>query len=261
MPNIIYAELKQYKPILEDYKIELLGDKPSFAAGHIAWSVYTRNEDDPARIQLKKDIDEYNSVVKVINDTPGFVDFFVQHELVLTKDQISEQFSQELADIIFTLKDYSFIHQLHIHNGQLFDIASQKILEYKINTPEHSLVIENLSEDERDATYYLCVQFEKDGLMPDDTLDDQMYNWVDCYDQARDDMEKPDGRVIRVMDLLSEKGYLTTYSIQPKEDHPSLCLKYPSNGLFDVYVLDLDYNNDAKLTEQIKEYLKVGGLC
>ena len=61
--------------------------------------------------------------------------------------------------------------------------------------------------------------------------------------------------------MLSEKGYLTTYSIQPKEDHPSLCLKYPSNGLFDVYVLDLDYNNDAKLTEQIKEYLKVGGLC
>ena len=86
MPNIIYAELKQYKPIPENYKIELLGDKPSFDAGHIAWSVYTRNEDDPARIQLKKDIDEYNSVVKVINDTPGFVDFFVQHELVLTKD-------------------------------------------------------------------------------------------------------------------------------------------------------------------------------
>lgn len=54
MPNTIYAELKQYKPIPENYKIELLGDKPSFAAGHIAWSVYTRNEDDPARIQLKR---------------------------------------------------------------------------------------------------------------------------------------------------------------------------------------------------------------
>lgn len=258
MPNTIYAELKQYQPIPEDYHIEILKDKPSFLEDHIAWSIYTRKDDDPVRVQLQKEIDEYNSVVKVILDTPGLVDFFLQHDLVLTKEQILEQFSQELADIIFTLKDYPFVHQLHINNNQLFDIASQKILDYKIDKPEHSLVIENLSEDERDATFYLCVQLEKDGLMPENTQDDQMYDWFESYEQARDDLEKPDGRVMRVINLLSEKGYLKVYSIQPKEKHPSLCLRYPCNGSFEVYVLDLDYINDAKLTEQIKNYLKIG---
>ena len=258
MPNTIYAELKQYQPIPEDYHIEILKDKPSFLEDHIAWSIYTRKDDDPVRVQLQKEIDEYNSVVKVILDTPGFVDFFLQHDLVLTKEQILEQFSQELADIIFTLKDYPFVHQLHINNNQLFDIASQKILEYKIDKSEHSLVIENLSEDERDATFYLCVQLEKDGLMPENTQDDQMYDWFESYEQARDDLEKPDGRVMRVINLLSEKGYLKVYSIQPKEKHPSLCLRYPCNGSFEVYVLDLDYINDAKLTEQIKNNLKIG---
>ena len=142
---------------------------------------------------------------------------------------------------------------LHVHNEFLFDQLRDDY-EYKFECPNGSILIEDRSGDDIDASYFLCLQFEKDGLMPEDK-DDLEYDWFESYDQMRKEIEVPDGRVIRAKDLLEDRGYLSRYSIEIEATQPVLSSKYQ----FDSYILNLEYKNDNLLVEQIKNSLnKIG---
>lgn len=263
--NIINAFLKPLESTPENYSIKQLKEPVQFMQDYMGWAVYTREKTDPVRVKFTTQVNQYNQIVQAILDTPGFVEFFVKSNLIVSKDQIKTLFSSELADLIFSMEEYEFIYQLHVKGDFLFDRIRAEY-EYSIDQPENTKVITNESDDLRDATFLLCLQLEKDGLMPEDVWDeseeneyadllvDHCYEWFECYDQSRDDMAYPDGRVLRVIELLKQRGYLKEYLVKIDDTQPVLSSIYP----LELFVLDLGYKNDNELTVQIEDLLKIG---
>lgn len=110
--NTIYAYLKPLTKVPDNYEIKLLSEPVPFYHSYKGWVIYTRNESDPFRLRITEQVAQYNRIVQTILDTSGFLSFFIKNNLLVTKEQISDEFSNELADLIFTMQEYSFIHQL-----------------------------------------------------------------------------------------------------------------------------------------------------
>ncbi len=264
----IYAEQIRPAQIPAEYELRPIIGRATFDEDWKAWSIYTRKEDDPVRIQLQQEIGEYNTVIEAIHSEPDFMQFFLQHGLAVTRQQITENFSAELADKIFTLRRYLFAQQIYTYEDWLFDPIGMP--EYQLIPDgmfkESVLMIENPTDDERDVTYYLCEHFEKHGLLPenedheDGTEIDYGYNWFECYEQARESMERPDVRVLKAMELLKEAGYLAVCSVRPKEFHPAWSAGKKSDCSLDVYLLDQKYAEDGEVMEQLRTVLKSCGL-
>ena len=247
----IYAFLKPLDSIPEDYAIKQIKKPVQFMQDYMGWAVYTRKETDPVRIKFTEQVAQYNCILQAICDTPGFIDFFNKNELIISKEQIEQEFSAELADLVFSMGDYEFIHQLNVKGNYLFDRLRVEY-DYSIEQSENSIVIENRSDDLRDATFLLCLQLEKDGLMPDVFEND--FEWFECYDQARDDLDEPDGRVLRIIELLNSNGFLNEYLIEIDPSQPVISSDYP----MEVFVLNLDYKENDVLKQRIKNMLRVG---
>lgn len=247
----IYAFLKPLDSIPEDYAIKQIKEPVQFMQDYMGWAVYTRKETDPVRIKFTEQVAQYNCILQAICDTPGFIDFFNKNELIISKEQIEQEFSAELADLVFSMGDYEFIHQLNVKGNYLFDRLRVEY-DYSIEQSENSIVIENRSDDLRDATFLLCLQLEKDGLMPDVFEND--FEWFECYDQARDDLDEPDGRVLRIIELLNSNGFLNEYLIEIDPYQPVISSDYP----MEVFVLNLDYKENDVLKQRIKNMLRVG---
>ena len=247
----IYAYLKPLDSIPEDYAIKQIKEPVQFMQDYMGWAVYTRKETDPVRIKFTEQVAQYNCILQAICDTPGFIDFFNKNELIISKEQIEQEFSAELADLVFSMGDYEFIHQLNVKGNYLFDRLRVEY-DYSIEQSENSIVIENRSDDLRDATFLLCLQLEKDGLMPDVFEND--FEWFECYDQARDDIDEPDGRVLRIIELLNSNGFLNEYLIEIDPSQPVISSDYP----MEVFVLNLDYKENDVLKQRIKNMLRVG---
>jgi len=247
----IYAFLKPLDSIPEDYAIKQIKEPVQFMQDYMGWAVYTRKETDPVRIKFTEQVAQYNCILQAICDTPGFIDFFNKNELIISKEQIEQEFSAELADLVFSMGDYEFIHQLNVKGNYLFDRLRVEY-DYRIEQSENSIVIENRSDDLRDATFLLCLQLEKDGLMPDVFEND--FEWFECYDQARDDLDEPDGRVLRIIELLNSNGFLNEYLIEIDPSQPVISSDYP----MEVFVLNLDYKENDVLKQRIKNMLRVG---
>lgn len=247
----IYAFLKPLDSIPEDYAIKQIKEPVQFMQDYMGWAVYTRKETDPVRIKFTEQVAQYNCILQAICDTPGFIDFFNKNELIISKEQIEQEFSAELADLVFSMGDYEFIHQLNVKGIYLFDRLRVEY-DYSIEQSENSIVIENRSDDLRDATFLLCLQLEKDGLMPDVFEND--FEWFECYDQARDDLDEPDGRVLRIIELLNSNGFLNEYLIEIDPSQPVISSDYP----MEVFVLNLDYKENDVLKQRIKNMLRVG---
>ena len=247
----IYAFLKPLDSIPEDYAIKQIKEPVQFMQDYMGWAVYTRKETDPVRIKFTEQVAQYNCILQAICDTPGFIDFFNKNELIISKEQIEQEFSAELADLVFSMGDYEFIHQLNVKGNYLFDRLRVEY-DYSIEQSENSIVIENRSDDLRDATFLLCLQLEKDGLMPDVFEND--FEWFECYDQARDDLDEPDGRVLRIIELLNSNGFLNEYLIEIDPSQPVISSDYP----MEVFVLNLDYKENDVLKQRIKNMLRVG---
>ncbi len=264
----IYAEQIRPAQIPETYELRSITGRAPFDEDWKAWSIYTRKEDDPIRIQLQQEIGEYNAVIEAFHSEPDFMQFFVQNGLAVTRQQITENFSAELAEKLFTIRDYLFAQQIYTYEDWLFDPSGMP--EYKLIPDgmfkESVLMIENPTDDERDVTYYLCEHFEKHGLLPenvdyeDGSEINYGYGWFECYEQARECMEHPDVRVLKAMELLKNAGYLAVCSVRPKEFHPAWSVRKKSDCSVDVYVLDPKYTEDGEMMEQLRTVLKSCGL-
>ena len=259
----IYAEQIRPAQIPTGYEMRPITDPVSFDEDWKAWSIYTRKEDDPVRIQLNQEIEEYNAVIEAIHSEPDFMQFFLQHGLAVTRQQITENFSAELADKFFTLGRYLFVQQIYTYEDWLFDPIGMP--EYQLIPDdmfkESLLMIENPTDDERDVTYHLCEHFEKHGLLPenvdheDGSEIDYGYGWFECYEQARESIEHPDVRVLKAMAILKNAGYLCVCSVRPKVFHPAWSVGKKSDCSLDVYLLNQKYVEDMEVMEQLRTVL------
>lgn len=231
--------MKPFRCISKDYKIILIEIPVQSDLDNESKEEGAPDESNIDKKVMAEEILQYNRIVQSITDEPGFINFFIKNNLLVTRKQLEEHFSCDLADLVFSMPDLRCPHQLHVSGDFVFDPGFE--------FSENLLVIENHFYDPLDvsASYSLCLQLEKDGLIPED--DD--YNWFYNYEQEKDDIERPDGRVTRALELLESKGYATKYYVnmndRESEDHY-------------VYVIDLNYIKNRELVSQIQKVLRSG---
>lgn len=269
----ITAILKEDTHIPQDYAINQIKGYALFGKSYMAWAIYTRDNDDPIRMKIEHEVQEYNNIINEIHKYPTFTEFFKDNNLAVTRNQITEQFGEELANNIFKMKRYSFQQSLYTSKDWLCSIECRPI--YTVSTGKETIQLQkyssdlyalnksenenyifwNLTEDERDATYYICCILEQMGFLEnlyDDETIDYNYNWYDCYEQAQDDINHPDIRLMKIMELLETNGYLKSYSVLPETFHPSWSYDFKSDGTADWFILESSFIENIELSNKIR---------
>ncbi len=55
-------------------------------------------------IPIKEAMENYNSIVRKLWETPGFKEFFAEHNSVISKEEIASQFGDKVACLAFSLQ-------------------------------------------------------------------------------------------------------------------------------------------------------------
>ena len=244
--------------------------------GWMRWAIYTSPEDAPEIVQLKQSIDNYNEIVDLVCDLPGFLDAFIASKLRLSRSEIEKKWGVVVADRLFSLKPgiftSEFYHTEEYFIGRLFGAVP----EYQVDIPEYGPVsfrihdynkIEyrcpegqakvldwNCADDERDfaaSIWYnaLSSMFDYEAAKEKEIPGFDAY---DCWEQGRYDVEAVDRRLVKCLELLERYGYVKTYSISQEETHPCWNNTDKTNGTLDAMVLDLRYRKDKLLCEKLK---------
>ena len=80
-----------------------------------------RNDHSEEVESIRKDVKDYNEYLAKLEAIPGFLEFFKQHGFCVSRENVSEKWSEEIADIVFSKKKYCFSTELSNQDGYLFD--------------------------------------------------------------------------------------------------------------------------------------------
>lgn len=257
----------------DNYSIERIEGRIPFAKDYLPWAILTRRPDDPVRRKLAAQIEQYNRVVDAINTTPDFLPFFISNGLMLTRDQIQGRWSDDFADLLFSLENYLFDQRLYA-NAQWFfssdcspkysfvvqgDIIhfeiKNSVIHYSYPSTSRYSYIWNPTDDERDMTFWLWCELDHKKLLPDRECEEDAFDrYVDyeCYEQGKDSMVYPDPRLVKCLDLLEKFGYLKTYSIHPADEHPCWTIGMKSDYSVDLALFDKKAFTDSLMKEKIR---------
>ena len=267
-PEILYA--KKLPAVIDPYIfMPLSKDTLLFKNRSLAWKLDVTPKDDPAWQEIYKQFSQYNRFTQMLDETPGFLKFFIDHQYCVSRDQVSAQFGENFAQSVFSMPEYPFYTPLVLRDQ--FMMERECAPRYRIDVPGfgeahfevgdlcgvistnmniHNILLWNWSTDDRDLTYGLYDQFEFVGLINHDN-EHKNYDNYDCYEQHRDNMTEPDKNLLRCLDLLEKMGYLIRYKIRPKVDTPWFV--FQEKGSYGVVAtLDYRFKQDALLMEKLR---------
>lgn len=257
--------------------------------GWMPWAIYTLSDDSPKKKALLDNIEAYNRVVDLVNNTPGFLDSFREAELCLTKQEITEKWGSNIADQIFYLERSLYTPELYVAGDRFvsnkvnkpkykmeipkigdifFTINGDTDISYSCMRPSNYKLGWNYSNDARDITYSLWEELE--DLIPDRYDQSLPITYIDpddpearypsfedyeCWDQAWYVIKEPDKRLLKCMELLEDAGYLKTYSVSPEEPHPCWSILFKEDHTLDFFVLDKRFRKSPIICSALKKIL------
>ena len=232
------------------------------------------DEDSPTKKQLKESIEEYNAYLTALETIPGFIEFFIEHGLCVSRDVVEKRWSKEIAEIVFEKKSYIFARDLLVDDTLLFDKSVSK--EYSVSIDGETLVLPNGKDadcypihchDKRiiwnwvdnghDFCFYLWellgAPYRKNEAVNDDIDGDEVWYSFDAYDQIRKDCIEP--QLVHIFQLLEKSNYIKTYTIKPTEKNPLWQYYGKTDGSIDCALVDLSFSENKALIEKIDSLL------
>lgn len=225
---------------------------------------------------LLQQIEDYNCFIARLEYTESFLSTFIQNGYAITRKEIIEKWSSDLAEHVFSLKNYPFDTPLAIMGDTLFASALAPRYEITIDSSTISFAVGesddgypkgddqcrflwNWYDDYRDFTFYLYEIFADNDLISDevdengDTLFD--YGDYEAYDQARELMDKPNANLLSCMDILIEAGYLTLYRIESDRKSPWFLTRGAIGGTIGFALLQMEFLNQESLKSKLANIL------
>ena len=266
--EILYA--KKLPVVIDPFVFHPLSEsRMLFKNRSTAWEMDVLPKTDPKWQNVREQLEQYNAYLKVLEETPGFEKFFIDHSCCVSRQQIADNFGKNFACAVFAMPDYIFQPDLCIRGDFLME--PEYAPRYRIAVPEfgevqfeigdlcsifstnsniHNILLWNWSDDDRDLTYNLYDHFDIAGLIDHDNKC-KSYDNYDCYEQHRENMSEPDKNLQRCLDLLEHMGYLIRYKIRPRTDTPWFTFKDKgSHGI--VATLDYRFKQDPLLMEKLR---------
>ena len=267
----VLAERFKAAKIATPFVLHRIEGYPRFDADYMGWAIFTRNPQDPERLAVENGVSTYNSIVDQLNATPGFLSYFEDHDLIVTKEQIAEDWSPELSESIFRLEEYLFQQEIHVSQNTLYadgccstyrvtldevtlEFRKEKsVIRHRVLSGLHKidLVMWNRTDDELDFTFYLWQYFDARTLIQ---LTDEIDSGYSVYEQGRDCMN-PDERMLRALTVLEQANYLKTYSVDLSA-YPYWSTGIKSDGTVDIALLSPEWKKDLKIVNELKSFLE-----
>lgn len=232
-------------------------------------------ENSPRVRWIRQSMDLYNNAVDSITGTPGLFERFVEADLKLSKEEISNRWGRSVADTVFSVRDDVFTPLLTVRAGYIVGMTFESP-EYEVSIPDlgpMSLWISgynkiqyscsfsdkyiiglNLSDDERDFTYEIWKALA--FLISEDAHYSPDYSDYENWASGRTHLSQPDLRLCKCFKLLESYRYLKTFSVSPEKFHPawnSIDRAVPS---VDIMVLDRAFKKDKLLRKKLSLVLE-----
>ena len=237
-----------------------------------AWAISFKPEDSEEKTKLRSAIDSYNSYLDYLEELPGFKAFFIEHALCVSKSDVIDHWSSQVAEKVFSKEPYIFSTDLRLFGDFLLDVSVpvnySAIIENHVlllpigkagsDYPEHvgeKRIAWNWTNNGHDFCYDLWelfgAPFQKNGDI-DDEPDGVTYPF-DAYDQFRDEMAEP--QFVRIFNKLENLGYIQTYTIKPENDDLMWHYYCKSDGSIDCGIVDISFQTNKLVMEQINQLL------
>ena len=75
-------------------------------------------------IPIREAMEIYNSIVRALWGTPGFKEFFAEHNSVVSKEDIIKQFGSEVARLAFSLRNPPYCYPDLIVFDNMFQLKN-----------------------------------------------------------------------------------------------------------------------------------------
>ena len=245
------------------------------------WSLYGQND------ELSLERSKYEDYVNRVTSANDFLAFFNKNGRFLSRQQITDKWSSQFSDYVFSQETNYFVPGLVVHNGYVFDpiIAPNyeitirgTTIPFSLSTSDDScpknMTLPDLnnqkmlsyellwnwnSDDLRDYTFYLWEIFCDYNLLPYDPYNhdenlvkDKDYDGFMSWDQYSKEIDEADVNILRCMQLLYEAGYLEIFNIVPDVYSPWWSFRGKSDGSIDMALLNKDFKKDTLVLDKIR---------
>ena len=267
--NLIYAIPKKQDAVTDYQLRHIVYPDIVIPSASTRWDVFFSRKEDEIKQNLLKDIAEYNRYVDRIKSIPGLIDFFVQHDLWLSRQDVQERWSREIADFVFSKKEYDFETDLVIVNDFLLDQRMSFDYEVCLKGPTLQLPIgkSSMSYPHHMGMYNLMWNWVNNGhdFCPalwkmlgspycqgklENAADDAVTYEFDAYAQFRFNPVEP--QLVAIFHKLEALYYIKTYTIYPQVKNPYWALFGKSDGSIDVALVDPTFKKNSLVKEQIE---------
>ncbi|MGP2526785.1 Metal binding domain of Ada [Acidaminococcus fermentans] len=267
--NLLYA-IQKKQDTVTDYRIRRIAYPDIvISSASTRWEVFFSKKKDEIKLNLLKDIAEYNRYVDRLESIPGLIDFFVQHDLRLSRQEVQERWSRKTADYVFSKKEYDFETDLVIVNDFLLDRRAS--IDYEICLEGQVLQLpigkSSMSYPHHVGAYVLMWNWVNNGhdFCPalwkmlgspyckgglENTTDDAVTYEFDAYEQFRFNPVEP--QMAAIFHKLEALHYIKTYTICPQVRNPYWALFGKSDGSIDVALVDPAFKKNSLVKEQIE---------
>lgn len=233
-----------------------------------AWGLFFLPEDSEKKQQLRGDVDSYNAYLDYLDSLDGFKSFFIDHDLCITRNDVTAKWSSEIAEKVFSKGTYVFSTDLRVFGDILMDTSFPVSYTVMIAGNEMALPIGKIGNDYptragespiiwnwTDNGHDFCFDlwellgspYQQTGDIGDEA-EGVIYPF-DAYDQFRN--EAPEPQLVRIFEKLEKLGYIKTYTIKPE------CTDFmwnhfcKSDGSLDCAVVDTSFLKNKLVMEQI----------
>lgn len=239
----------------------------------LAMNLSFRPEDSDEIKALREAVEEYNEYLTKLEAIPGFVDYFKQHGFCISRKEITDQWSEEIADLVFSKKSYCFDTELRVIHNCLFDSSIPMkywatVENCSVSIPIGKLDIDypavingkkaiwNWMDNGHDFCLYLWMLLGERASQSDESSvesmedDNAVHYHFGAYDLYRDADVEP--QLVNIFKKLESLGYIESYTIKPEHEDPKWFDYGKIDGSIDLALVDMSFKKNKLLMEQIE---------
>ncbi len=264
--NTIIAK-RVSEPIPESYSFVRLHYPDIYIPNRsTAQNIHFLPEASYVKTQLITEVDEYNSYIDRLDCIEGFRQFFIDHQLCVSRAEVEERWNTQICNDVFSLHSYIFSTNLRIVGEHLFDATFPVKYSIRINDEDILLPIGKNADSypDRAGNIRLIWNWMNNGhdycpalwtllgapVWDSETAEDPpvLYSY-DAYDQFR--YEAPELQLVRIFSKLENLGYIQTNTIIPESEDPLWNYYCKSDGSIDCATVDMSFLKNKLVMEQI----------
>ena len=227
-----------------------------------------QSEESEEKSKLRHNVINFNNYLDYLDGIKGFKSYFAEHNFCVSKEEVENNWSKEIADKVFSLESYVFDTNLVIINDDYlidtsFPITYSVILDGKeLLLPigkngwdypseiEGKKIIWNFIDNGHDFCCELWALIENYCESKEEKYNEDAIRYgFDYYDQIRE--EDPKIQLVSIFSKLEKQGFIKTFTIKPeKEDSMWKCF-CKSDGSLDCAIVDMSFLKNRLVMEQI----------